>query len=315
MLKASQLQGLRRALPPLEQALNASDLPAFGDFNRFYGVDFETRFAGVSHALGNVASSGFRLAVHVYRSPRAVGNLLLVHGYLDHSSLYPHLIEYGLRRKLNVVAFDLPGHGLSSGEPAVIDDFSRYGQAVADVLAACAVLQLPWYAMAQSTGGAALVEYARTHHWPFVRCVLLAPLIRPLHWWRITLGHRLLHRWKDKLPRTFNRNCSNDEFLAFQREDPMQSQVTPLAWVGALRRWLDGLEFSPLHHAPVLMLQGDNDGTVDGPYNAAHMPELFTACEVQWLEGAGHQLANESPAIRRDYLARCDRFFGFLPEA
>ena len=32
----------------------------------------------------------------------------------------------GLLHRYNVLIFDLPGHGLSSGEPAVIDDFSDY---------------------------------------------------------------------------------------------------------------------------------------------------------------------------------------------
>ncbi|MEB3734885.1 alpha/beta hydrolase [Halopseudomonas pachastrellae] len=43
-----------------------------------------------------------------------------------HMGLYRHLIQWGAGAAYAVLAFDLPGHGLSSGERASIDCFLRY---------------------------------------------------------------------------------------------------------------------------------------------------------------------------------------------
>ena len=45
------------------------------------------------------------------------------------------MAEYLLEQGYAVVMFDLPGHGLSEGKRASIDDFSQYGCALSDFLA------------------------------------------------------------------------------------------------------------------------------------------------------------------------------------
>jgi pimeloyl-ACP methyl ester carboxylesterase len=53
--------------------------------------------------------------VRVYEWPGAGATVLLVHGWRSHSGRLRHLIESLHQRDLNVVAFDAPGHGHSSG--------------------------------------------------------------------------------------------------------------------------------------------------------------------------------------------------------
>ena len=117
-------------LPPLAaQASPDSQTTLTADERQyldFYGINFESEFAGLQHSLGTIESCQQRLAVHVLRQPQATRVLLLVHGYLDHVGLFGHLIRFGLERGYTVVAFDLPGHGLSSGERVSIEDFSDY---------------------------------------------------------------------------------------------------------------------------------------------------------------------------------------------
>ena len=97
------------------------------EFCQYYGMDFYAQDA-LQHSVGTVPSGPFQLAVHSLATSAARGNLLLLHGYFDHSGLYGKMIEYGLSRGCNVLIFDLPGHGLSTGEAAVIDDFAAYGR-------------------------------------------------------------------------------------------------------------------------------------------------------------------------------------------
>lgn len=306
-----ELDRLRESLPYfLEQAPPSSGLR---QFLTFYGLDFDRRYPGVDYRSGLIPSGNFQLMTHSWTLPDARANLLLVHGYFDHTGIYDKLIEYGLSRGCNVLIFDLPGHGLSSGEPAVIDEFADYGEAVASVLAAVRPSDLPLLALAQSTGCAALMEFARRHAWPFDRAVFLAPLVRPAGWLSVSLGHTLLHRFTDTLERKFNSNSSDLDFLAFVRQEPLQCHRVSLRWIGALKRWLRSLPLGDLGVGPLLVLQGDKDGTVDWKYNMPAIAELFPGSEIQYLPGAGHQLANESEAIRADYMARIDDYLSLEP--
>jgi lysophospholipase len=299
-LTEEQLRILRYQLPPFGEGARPS--AELLEFCRYYRVDFDRRIEGLQHLAGHVPSGDFRLAVQQWRQPGAVANLLIVHGYYDHTGLFGRLIEWGLEHRCNVVAFDLPGHGLSTGTPAVIDDFADYGHAIAAVLGRVRQPDLPLWVMGQSTGCAALVEFARAYDWPFDATVLLAPLVRPAGWRGIRAAHTLLGRLIDSVPRGFTKNSSDTDFLHFVRNDPLQCHRAPLRWVSALRRWLAGLPRADLGVGPALIVQGDHDHTVDWRYNVGFMADLFPGGRVDYVAGAGHQLANESEALRALYL-------------
>jgi alpha-beta hydrolase superfamily lysophospholipase len=306
VLTPQALQELRQSLPVLSQGESLS--PSLQAFCQFYKIDFSQRLPDVQHRVGTVPAGNYSLAVHCWTQPGARSNLLLVHGYTDHVGLFGHLVEYGLRRGCNVIAFDLPGHGLSSGDPVTIDDFADYECAIASVLAAGQVPVLPWWVMAQSTGCAALIEYSRTHPWPFVATVFMAPLIRPAGWRRVELAYLLLHRFKQSVPRSFTNNSGDKAFLAFVKSDPLQSRTISMAWLGALRRWLAGLSFRDLGLGSVLVLQGDNDGTVDWRYNMKKIARLLPQGQIEYLSGGGHHLANETADLRRQYFGLIDEY-------
>jgi lysophospholipase len=303
-LTPKQLRELRQGLPAFNEAAGVTALQ--GELCRFYGMDFQDRLPGVEYSLGSVPSGEYTLAVHRWLQPGASSNLLLVHGYYDHSGLFAKLIEYGLMRNCNVLIFDLPGHGLSSGEPAAIDDFADYGSAIAAVLDSVPLPQLPLWVMAQSTGCAALIECARNHPWPFAATVLLAPLVRPLGWRWGRLAHSLVRPFADSIGRKFTANSSDPSFLEFLQRDPLQSRRLPLRWVTALRRWLASLPAGDLGVGPALIVQGDADRTVDWRYNVEVYRGLYPGSQLTVLPGAGHQLANESPRLRRAYLDTVD---------
>ena len=301
-----QLRELRHNLPPFADGVAPS--PRLQEFCRYYSIDFAERQSRLEHVAGVVPSGDYSLAVHLWRQSSARSNLLVLHGYFDHTGLFGKLIEYGLSRRCNVLVFDLPGHGLSSGDPAVIDDFGDYSRAIADVLAAVHLPDIPLWVMGQSTGCAALVDYARKQPWPFAATVLLAPLVRPAGWRGVRLAHTLLRRFVDGVPRGFARNSSDPAFLEFLRNDPLQSKRVSLRWVAALRRWLAGLQQQDLGVGPALVIQGDADNTVDWRYNINIICKLFPGSQVEYLPGGGHQLANESTIFRERYLDRVDAY-------
>ena len=301
-----ELLTLRYQLPPFgEGAKPSKEMHAFC---RFFGLEYAADNPGLQHLFGYVDSGRYRLATHLWRQDAAVANLLLVHGYYDHTGLFSKLIEWGLSQRCNVLIFDLPGHGLSSGEPAVIGDFAEYACAIKDVLARVWLPELPLWVMGQSTGCAALMEFTRHFDWPFQATVLLAPLVRPADWRKVSIAQRLLSPFVQSVPRKFSVNTGDETFLAFQQRDPLQCRTTPLAWLLALRDWLKRFEKQNLGVGPACIVQGDRDQTVDWQYNVPLVQTLFPGSVVVKVEGAGHQLANELPATRARYLHEVTRY-------
>lgn len=301
MLSAEALAELRAGLPTLAE--QAAPSAALRDFCRIYGLDFSSEQPAVRYTAGTVSSGPFKLLVHRWLQADARANLLLVHGYFDHSGLFSHLVRFGLEQLCNVVVFDLPGHGLSSGEVAVIDDFADYGRAIADVVAGDDLPVLPRWVIGQSTGCAGLIESARSGSWCFQRAVLLAPLLRPVAWARVRVARRLVQPFTDRVTRRFAENSSDRAFLEFLQRDPLQPRYISLRWIAALDRWLQGLAFTDLGVGPVLVVQGDRDGTVDWRWNIPRISRLFPGSEIVHVQGGGHHLANESPALRERYYA------------
>jgi alpha-beta hydrolase superfamily lysophospholipase len=265
--------------------------------------------AEVEYCLGKICSGDYQLALQVWRHPEPRGNLLLVHGYFDHTGLLVHLIHFGLSQGFNVVCFDLPGHGLSSGERAVIDDFADYSRAIKDVLCATGDLPGSWQVMAQSAGAAAVMDYLQTiDDRRFRKVVLLAPLVRPRGWRQIRLGHMLLYRWHDTIKRTFTVNPNNPEFSAFLQKDPLQARIISVRWIGALQSWLEEFLQRDTSSCPLLVIQGDDDETVDWKYNLRQIQRLFPRWKLVQVAGGRHHLANESPANRKLYLHRVSEY-------
>jgi len=95
---------------------------------QFYGIDLAHEFEDLVHSFGYVEVADWRLATHFYRPRKSLsrGTFLLQHGYFDHSGLYGHLIRFCLSRNYSLIIYDLPGHGLSTGARATINDFRDY---------------------------------------------------------------------------------------------------------------------------------------------------------------------------------------------
>lgn len=301
------LQAVAANLPDYQSHLTPTASEREQEYLNFYRLDLADQYPGLRHQLAAIQSGAYRLCLHVWEQASADTTLLLVHGYLDHVGLFGHLVRYGLDKGFNVVAFDLPGHGLSSGDPVAIDDFSDYSQAISDVINACAHLPGDWRVMAQSMGGAALFDYLlKRGPAPFQSAVLLAPLIRPRGWWWIKSTQFVLGKLKHHVGREFAENSNDLEFLSFIRTDPLQSMQLSMRWIGALRRWLKNLPAEGEASLPMLVIQGDTDRTVDWRYNIKRIEQLFAGVDVQVLAGARHHLANESAAIRAQIFQLAD---------
>ena len=302
---------LRASLQPLAagQPLSSEALA----YQRFYGLDFPHRTPAPKRQLGCFNAGGYQLVSQVWwpDSP-PVATLFVIHGFYDHMGLYRHVIEWGLNRGFVVIACDLPGHGLSSGERASIDDFAQYQAVLQGLFIEAQSLHLPqpWHLCGQSTGGAIVLDHLLRYgeRSPAQgQAILLSPLVRPKDWGWSKLSYYLLRPFVKGIARRFSENSNDPAFLPFLQADPLQPLRLPTAWVGALARWIPRIEnASPSARQP-LVVQGQADKTVDWQHNLEVLKTRFNQPRVLLLPEARHHLANETAAIREQY-------FGFLDQ-
>lgn len=281
------------------------DMGVWQPYLQHYRLEFG-HIKDVSHHAGYFDCEGYRLVLQHWHQPSAKGTAILVHGYYDHVGLYRSLIEFCLQQGWNVIMYDLPGHGLSSGERASIQSFQEY-DAVFDYV----VQQLqqhqtqPLQVMGQSTGGAIIVNYLlkrqlTTQTSPFDYVTLLAPLVRPKQWLQGRILHSLLSPFLSKLKRQFKSNSADSGFLNFvARHDPLQPKYLSVAWVGALKKWIPFIESQGSSDIPISIIQGDADQTVEWQHNLKVLKQSFPHCQTFMLPQGQHHLVNESEANRK----------------
>ncbi|MCH8264703.1 MAG: alpha/beta hydrolase [Proteobacteria bacterium] len=307
------------------------DSGLLGAYRDHYGLDFRRQGHRVGHRLGTIASGRFKLVCHYfYRDALAEpgldsaenrledkGTAFLIHGYFDHTGLYRHLISHVLDSGYDVVIFDLPGHGLSSGPVANINSFQEYAKAFEDCLALADAQELgrPWITIGQSMGAAVIIDSLLhtdlASHFDIQRYVLLCPLLRPSNW---TWGRILyaLSRW---LPystrRSFSNNSHDLEFLKFlQRDDALQSQSLPREWVAAMIDYQRRFAKAPASDIPLSIVQGSGDGTVDWRFNLRNLQKKFPNSKSYLVADAKHHLVNESPEFRSRVFTAIDKCIG-----
>ncbi len=304
---------LRASLQPLAagQPLSSEGLA----YQHFYGLDFPHRPVPFKRQLGRFSAGGYELVSQVWWPEAApVATLFVVHGFYDHMGLYRHVIEWGLKHGFVVIACDLPGHGLSSGERASIEDFAQYQEALQGVFIEAQSLQLPqpWHLYGQSTGGAVVLDHLlrQGDQSPAQgQAILMAPLVRPKDWHWSKFSYYLLRPFVKGIERRFSENSTDPDFLPFLQADPLQPRRLPTAWVGALARWIPRVENALPSARRPLVIQGQADKTVDWKHNLDVLNAKFNQPQVLLIPEARHHLANESAQIRGHYFAFLDEHF------
>ncbi|WP_028693284.1 alpha/beta hydrolase [Pseudomonas cremoricolorata] len=299
---------LRESLAPLNARAVLSEQGVL--YQRFYGLDLPT-----PSSLGKFEVAGFEVVGQAWLPAQPVATLFLLHGFYDHMGLFRHVIEWALGKGYAVLSCDLPGHGLSSGPRASIDDFAVYQQVLDALFIQAQALELPqpWHLCGQSTGGAIVVDH-------LLHCaeqspaqgqvVLLAPLVRPRAWGRSKLSYSVLRHFVSGIERRFTDNSSDPAFLPFLQADPLQPRRLPTAWVGALVQWVKHIEAAPRSNRPLLIVQGEADGTVDWQHNLRVLQDKFAKPQILMLPQARHHLANELPDVRQQYFTFLGQHLG-----
>ena len=298
-INKSSLQESMRAMdfsaPP---ALNQEE----SKYSAYYQLGFEKKLPGIQHGFGYLLVEKQKIAVHSYQLKQSSGTVFICHGYFDHVGLYSHIIEKTLKLGFNVIAWDLQGHGLSMGEPGVVDSFNTYVESLRTILNnAENKLPHPWHIVAQSTGGAIVMDYLLSlgnNNYPFETTTLLAPLYLPQEWSKGKFKYHIVKFFLRFAKRDNNTSSHDNKFVEFVRQDPLRINNLSVQWVGSLIRWQKIIKAKQQSLEKIAVIQGQQDNTVDWKKNIKFIKEKFPNSEMHFIPEAKHHLVNESIEIR-----------------
>lgn len=299
----------RPAIGPIEdadpQSYSAQTEGYFAHFGLDCGLD-------VQHFFGSFTSGRYTLAAHLYRPAQYKATVVLLHGYLNHSGQMRHLIAQLLKEGYAAAVFDLPGHGLSTGRTAGIENFEEYGRAVEDFMKIVRPrLHGPYHAIGFSTGAAILTDTLLTgQEETFDRVILAAPLIRWTAYRQSKDTYKIYRRFTDRIARFQTKNSSDRDYLTFNKtQDYLHATHLSLDWVKALFDWNEKIKERPPCTRDILILQGDKDSTVDWTYNLHLLGKKFPNAKIEMFPGARHELFNEAPQYRQQVLETVRQYF------
>lgn len=300
--------------PPfsIDSPARRTQCPELNDYFSLYGFgQLDGLFE--QYSFGTLALSHFRIASHCWVPKDAKASVLVVHGLFDHVGLFLPFIQFLLENNYAVLAFDLPGHGLSSGAPGAIRDFGEYAAVISELLDSEEhSLPGPVYAVAQSTGAAAVMHYLfdRKPSLPLEAAVLLVPLVRPRQWYLVRLRYALVGWLVSKVPRRWGINSHDQAFCEFLREhDPLQASHISVLWVDAMLRYAKTFPKETQSDIPMLVIQASEDLTVDYRANWPMIQRAFPRAEHYLIEGAMHHLIREGDPWRALAYNKINDFF------
>lgn len=276
-----------------------------------YGLDT----IGTNPIIGTFQSDSFICVWQIYRPHGpSRGTVIFLHGLFDHLGTNLNGITACLKENYTFAAFDLPGHGLSSGSRGGIGDFSEYAKSLHLFLQTCdSLIKPPLVFIGHSTGCAVALEYVTsTSNQPFSRIIFLAPLVRSSSYRFSAFGFKIFRYFKI-CPRRWTRNSSHDKTVKKRfRNDPLQPAIFPLQWAEAYFRWFERIKDMPPRELPLTVIQGTDDNVVDWKYNLQWFERKIKGLRVVRIEGARHNLLNESKQYRQKCFDALQKLFNEL---
>lgn len=124
----------------------------------------------------------FKLNARMWRTElEPKGSIFGTHGYSEHSGRYFHVAEFWNSKAYNFAMLDLPGHGLSEGRRANIDDFQDYVRSMEAFYEKLRelVMDPPSFLFGHSLGGLVGIRFLQTSKYASQvdRAFLSSPLL------------------------------------------------------------------------------------------------------------------------------------------
>lgn len=241
------------------------------------------------------ASTG-TLILHTWPNAQASWIAILVHGYGEHLGRYEHVADRLIAAGAVVYGADHAGHGNSSGEPVLIDDFEPV---VADVRLVVDYAEsrhpgLPVVIIGHSMGGMIAARYGQLYGRELTALVLSGPVLGSWHVTELA-----------DLPEIPNEPLDTSTLSRDPKVGQAYAEDT-LVWHGPFKRvtllaFADELELinndGDLGELPTLWVHGEADQLVPiDPTRVGIMAIRGSQFTQHTYPGARHEIFNETNA-------------------
>lgn len=272
--------------------------PSIKKYFQFYDININSPH----HYFGTFQSGTYHLAAHVFLGENLRGTIFLLHGYNDHTGMLRNLIQFCLKQNFSVAIYDLPGHGLSSGERGAINNFGEYADIHETFISLYKnYLPRPFHLIGHSTGCAITFEYLNNNqNQDFEKIIFLAPLVHHKYWGISKIAYFLVRPFTKTVPRVFRKNSTDLNYLKFVKNDPLQNRRIPLKFPTALIKWNKKIKQYEVLQRTIYIIQGTKDSVVDWKYNIKFLKKKIGTVNLKMVENAKHQLVNENALIRAE---------------
>lgn len=231
------------------------------------------------------------------------GEVVLIHGFGEHSGRYEALITHLLRQHFSVTAYDHRGHGRSSGLYGHIDRFSRYEDDLHHIVSLVrdSSRSKKLFLIGHSMGGLVALRYLARRGDGIRGAVISAPLIEiaakvPAAKLAIAkVGARLAPRLR--LPSEINPAVlSRDPAVGrAYAADPLVGKLVSTRWFAEAVKAMEEIKREASRiQTPLLVMHGTEDKLASVEATKRLFPGIGSADkEMKIYEGFYHELFNE----------------------
>jgi alpha-beta hydrolase superfamily lysophospholipase len=214
------------------------------------------------------ATDGLRLYLKRHEVENPSGEVLIAHGFGEHSGRYEALTQHLTSRNYSVTAYDHRGHGLSDGLPGHVESFDEYDQDLAKLIESIRELRHPkrLFLIAHSMGGLIALRYLARNQGRVDAAVISAPLIAvaaPVPAYKLLIarvGARMAPRLRmdnEIYPAVLSRDPEVGRAYA---DDPLVNRKVSTRWFAeATRAMEEAAAWAAKITTPVLVMHGTDD--------------------------------------------------------
>lgn len=206
-----------------------------------------------------------------------------------------------LDNNINVIAYDLRGHGLSEGKRTYVSDFSLYSADLDSVIKLTDYSESDKkYIIGFSTGSSVVYEYLHNYEESFDKIVMTSPLIRSDMWYLSVFLNKITGNLITTLPRFHKKNSSDNTYVDFvKNKDYISDDYIYTGWFDALMEWnIKVVDYPVIDNSNILIIQGNADNVVNWKYNIEFLSKKIKNAEIIIVPEGRHQLFNEKIEIR-----------------
>lgn len=213
------------------------------------------------------APDGRRLYVRRREVGNPLAEVILAHGFGEHSGRYGALTEHLILNRYSVISYDHGGHGLSDGLPGHVESFDEYEDDLDKIVNSIRARgHNRLFLIAHSMGGLIALRYVARKNSELAGVVVSAPLIEvavpvPAHKLLIAkVGARMAPRLRldnEIDPALLSRDPEVGRAYA---NDPLVNRKVSMKWFAEATRAMHELAGSaPRITTPILVMHGTED--------------------------------------------------------